>query len=126
MSDRTNAGLGLVAFFAVVALPFWLSLTSEAGASAPALELPANATECVENIDFMSTNHMELLNDWRTAVVRNGERHYMSSGGTTYDISLTGTCLGCHENPDTFCNACHEYTDVDPKCWNCHLQPGAN
>ncbi len=71
----------------------------------------------------MRANHMRLLNDWRDLVVREGERTYTAADGKVYEISLTGTCLKCHSNKETFCDRCHDYAGVTPSCWNCHIIP---
>jgi hypothetical protein len=33
------------------------------------------------------------------------------------------TCLECHSNKTKFCDQCHNYLDVQPYCWDCHLVP---
>jgi hypothetical protein len=38
-------------------------------------------------------------------------------------MSLSNTCLGCHEGQKKFCTACHEYLAVQPFCWDCHFDP---
>jgi len=127
MSDRAKIGVGLVVFVALVTFPVWRVLGAGEAAAPPELELPADAAECVEDTPYMQSLHMDLLNRWRDAVVRQGEREYTSaSTGRTYLMSLTGTCLDCHSDRDTFCNRCHEYADVAPTCWDCHVDPGGN
>ena len=37
--------------------------------------------QCVESKEFMRTEHMQLLNNWRDSVVRNGDRIYVSTAG---------------------------------------------
>jgi hypothetical protein len=69
---------------------------------------------------------MDLLNQWRNAVVRDGERDYVASSGEVFNMSLTETCLDCHENRDAFCTRCHDYASVEPKCWDCHVDPRGN
>ena len=59
-------------------------------------------------------------------VVRNGETEYMSTSGEPHTMSLTGTCLSCHSNRDTFCTACHDYANVEPTCWDCHVEGGGS
>jgi len=43
--------------------------------------------------------------------------------GKTWDKSLSRTCMSCHTNRMQFCNECHTYVDVDPDCWDCHVEP---
>jgi hypothetical protein len=78
----------------------------------------------------MITGHMQLLNDWRTEVVRNGKRMYVAADGKTYDMSLQNECVRCHSNKSEFCDKCHQYaglkSDSVPYCWNCHIAPKEN
>ncbi|MHC4779607.1 MAG: sulfate reduction electron transfer complex DsrMKJOP subunit DsrJ, partial [Planctomycetota bacterium] len=68
-------------------------------------------------------NHMSLLLEWRDAVVREGKKYTDEVGGKKYRISLVKTCLGCHTDKAAFCDRCHDYADVAPDCWNCHIEP---
>ncbi len=126
MSDKMKVVAGLILFLGLAAFPIWYPLGAEGDAAQPELELPADATECVEDTEYMTANHMDLLNQWRNAVVRDGERDYTASSGEVFNMSLTKTCLGCHENRDEFCTKCHDYANVEPKCWDCHVEPGGN
>jgi hypothetical protein len=81
----------------------------------------------VEPIEYMRKNHVDLLNNWKERVVRNGELRYVASDGKEYTMSLTLTCLNCHSNKANFCDRCHEYVRVSPRCWDCHNVPkGSN
>jgi hypothetical protein len=123
VSDKGKIFLGLVALVIVVGFPLWYALPGDSGPR-PELELPAGETQCVEHKEYMTAFHMDLLDDWRDAVVRDGRTEYKSKAyGKTYKMSLTGTCMGCHQKRDTFCDRCHEYADVNPYCWDCHLEP---
>ena len=31
--------------------------------------------------------------------------------------------LGCHENKAAACDSCHDYLQVQPYCWDCHVDP---
>ena len=126
MSDKMKVVAGLILFLGLAAFPIWYPLGAEGDAAQPELELPADATECVEDTEYMTANHMDLLNQWRNAVVRDGARDYTASSGEVFNMSLTKTCLGCHEDRDAFCTKCHDYANVDPKCWDCHVEPGGN
>ncbi len=125
-TDRWKIFAGLAVFLALVALPFWYGGRER---PAPVLDLDTPAIrqlperKCVEATPFMRANHMRLLNDWRDLVVREGERTYTAADGKLYEISLTGTCLKCHSNKETFCDRCHDYAGVTPSCWNCHIIP---
>ena len=63
-----------------------------------------------------------MLMDWRDQVVRDDDR-YIELNGQMVEKSLTGTCLGCHENKDASCDRCHDYMGVRPYCWDCHVDP---
>jgi len=126
MSDKGTIIAGLVIFLALVTFPIWYALGGEGDSSPPDLEMPTDATQCVEDKDYMTANHMDLLNQWRDAVVREGRREYTSSSGEKHTMSLTGTCLNCHSNRDAFCTQCHDYANVEPGCWDCHVEPKGN
>jgi hypothetical protein len=124
MNDKRMIAAGLVIFLVIVTYPFWATLMAGAKVSAPELEKPAGETRCVEDKAFMRQNHMEMLNEWKTISVRNGVMKYASKAyGVEYEISLTRTCLKCHEKKDRFCDRCHTYANAVPTCWNCHNQP---
>ena len=124
MSDRTKVVIALVVVLVLAAFPTWQALGAAGHAGRPELDLPENETECVEDTEYMTARHMELLNQWRNAVVREGETEYTSTSGETYTMSLTGTCMDCHDNQETFCQRCHDYANVAPRCWDCHVEPG--
>ncbi|MGD8319226.1 MAG: sulfate reduction electron transfer complex DsrMKJOP subunit DsrJ [Gemmatimonadota bacterium] len=123
MGDRWKIGLGLVVFFALAAYPVWSAMASPADPAQPELERSVDPSGCVEDTLFMRASHQQLLNEWRTLVVRDGQRTWTSSTGREWEMSLTGTCLKCHTNSETFCTRCHDYADVHPTCWSCHVVP---
>jgi hypothetical protein len=118
---------GLVIFVAFVSFPFWLSLGQAVSAPEISLDTPTirqmQERVCIENTEFMRTQHMVLLADWKEAVVRDGNRIYVATDGREYRISLQNTCMDCHSNKEEFCSACHNYADVRPGCWTCHVAP---
>jgi hypothetical protein len=121
-----NAGkilTGLVLFVALVTLPFWYGAAHGKLNEQPKLEKPAKATRCIEDTAYMRAWHMDMLNQWRNAVVRDNERIYTASDGKQYKMSLTGTCLQCHADKAKFCDQCHSYVGVQPYCWECHVTP---
>ncbi len=121
MYDVGKIVLGLGVFAALVTGPAWYAFGRGTG-QPPELEKPADAKQCIESKSFMRSRHMELLNEWRNAVVRNGDHVYVATDGQRYEMKLTGTCLGCHKDPGKFCIKCHEYAGVDVFCWDCHQQ----
>ena len=68
----------------------------------------------------MMDRHKNLLNDWKKAVVREGDRIYVASDGKEYNMHLIDTCMDCHPNKEEFCDECHSFTGVVAGCWSCH------
>jgi hypothetical protein len=126
MRDKGGIMAGLVVFLALLAFPIWYTLGSTGDTAAPELERPADGSKCVEGTAYMTANHMDLLDQWRDAVVREGRHEYTSTSGEKHVMSLTGTCMSCHKNRETFCARCHEYANVQPTCWHCHLESKGN
>jgi hypothetical protein len=118
---------GLFIFLALLTFPFWFGK----GRTAVPPTLPLDTPEirklaerkCVEPAPYMKASHMELLNQWKNAVVREGNHLYVNHEGKNFSMSLSQTCLGCHSNKDKFCDACHNYSGVKPNCWSCHVAP---
>jgi len=125
MYDAGKIIVGLVVFVLLAVSPLLFNMLTEEGPEAPEIGYPTNgSTECVEAKDYMIPNHMDLLNEWRDEVVREGQRDYVSSSnGKTFDMSLSRTCMDCHSNKAEFCDACHTYLAVSPYCWDCHVEP---
>ncbi len=118
---------GIVIFVLLMTLPFLLNLGKANVKPEPKLDTPEiqklTDKKCIESKEFMRAEHMKLLNDWRDAAVRNGERLYVNSAGKQFTISLQNTCMHCHSNKKKFCDECHNYMAVTPYCWNCHIAP---
>ncbi len=124
MNDKPIIFVSLALALVVLTFPFWYALA--AGRSDPP-DLPdVPPGRCVEERSYMRAHHAELLNEWRRKVVREGGNVYTSSSGEKIVMSLTGTCLGCHTNRETFCDTCHDYANVRPDCWDCHVTPRGN
>jgi hypothetical protein len=123
MRERLWIGAGLALFVILVTYPVWHGLQAHSSTKGPNLVLPAREKECVAPTSFMKTSHMKLLVDWRESVVRNDRHTYVAFNGKTYDMSLTGTCLRCHDKRQ-FCDRCHTYAGIEtPFCWDCHVDP---
>jgi len=122
MYDAGKILTGLVIFLLLLSFPFWFSL-GQASYETPELQLPADSQECIEDTEWMRKNHMELLDDWRDIVIRDGESVYVTSEGDEYDMSLQKTCMDCHTSKEEFCDKCHNAASVDPYCWDCHVAP---
>ena len=125
MRDRALILGGLVIFLALITFPIWFDLAGGKTAQAPDIKLPPNQTSCVAPTEFMRSSHMNLLIQWRDAVVRQDLRTFTAFDGKTYTMSLTGTCLKqCHTSKAEFCDRCHNYAGVKtPYCWDCHVDP---
>ena len=79
--------------------------------------------QCIEPKQVIRVIHKDLLTDWRDSVVRRGMRTYLASDTKTYTMSLTRTCMNCHTDKGEFCDQCHNYMGVKPRCWDCHNYP---
>jgi hypothetical protein len=117
MYNKAGVITGLLVFILLITLPFWYGSKGRA----PQLELPRDRKACVETTAYMRAHHVELLAHWRDSTVRDGNRVYKAQDGKEYRISLTGTCLGCHQKKAAFCDRCHTYMKVNPRCWDCHV-----
>ena len=112
--------------YAVMAVGL-ISLTAYAAGPLP--EIPKGKGEkCVEDTEFMRSNHMELLLHQRDETMHQGIR--------TKKHSLK-ECISCHAvngadnqpvsvaNPKHFCRVCHDYASVQIDCFECHAsKPG--
>jgi len=123
--DKGKIFLGLAIFIALVASPFWYNPVFGTGAKEPPkLKMPADpAAKCVLPKAEMRASHMQVIYDWRETVVRGGGRTVRLADGREMKMSLSNTCLGCHEGKKQFCDTCHEYLAVRPFCWDCHFDP---
>jgi len=122
MNDKKLIIAGVIIFIIIALFPFWYNR----GKAAPPPELKLTerakaAKVCVRSTDYMKAEHMQLLDVWREAVVREGDRIYVSPSGKEYTMSLSNTCLDCHSNKTEFCDRCHDYASVRPYCWDCHI-----
>ncbi len=123
MRDRVPILVGLLIFVALFTVPVWHGLAAHTAAKQPELKMPAAEKHCVAPVEYMRRAHMQMLIDWRDAVVRRGERTFTAYDGRKYNISLTQTCLGqCHVDRKDFCDRCHQYSGVSgPYCFDCHV-----
>lgn len=119
--------IGIIIFVVLATLPFWVNMGKAAAKPDPKIDTPVIESlaekRCVEPKEFMKTEHMTLLNEWRDAALRDGKRLYVASDGKEYDINLQNTCMNCHSNKKKFCDECHNYAAVKPYCWDCHIAP---
>lgn len=128
MYDTGKVLVGIVVFLIIFSSPFWINVGTKAEKPNPIK--PTGYKECVESVEYMKAYHMDLLNKWRDLVVRSDQRYYYRNGkeflidGKKAEMSLTLTCMHCHNNKAQFCDQCHNYLEVEPYCWDCHIDPG--
>jgi hypothetical protein len=123
MGDRFLIFTGLVLFVALVTFPVWRDLAEGTTTKGPKVQAAQGKT-CVAPVEYMRTDHMDLLMAWRAGKVRHQKRRYTAFNGKVYRVSLTNTCLRCHGGEQEFCGRCHAYAGVPPLvCWKCHLSP---
>jgi len=113
---------GLIIFVLFVTFPIWFNGLKAGTPPKPELP-PGGEKKCVESVEYMRANHMQLLNVWRDDVLRDGNRSVVTVEGKDYRKGLQMACMQCHSNKEKFCDDCHTYTAVDPYCWDCHLTP---
>ena len=127
MYDGGKIITGLIIFFILLLFPVWYQWGKAASVPDPQLtETAKKAEKCIETKSFMKTQHMKILDQWRSEVVRDGERYYTGTDGKMYYKSLQVTCMECHSNKTKFCDQCHNYMGVSPFCWDCHIEPKEN
>ena len=123
MYDADKIIIGLLIFLCFITLPIWYAVTSTGASNTPEPIIISSEEPCVESAQYMKENHMQLLDNWKNSVVRDGIRTYVATDGKEYTISLSNTCLECHSNKAEFCDQCHDYVGVKPFCWDCHNIP---
>ncbi len=127
MYDGGKILFGILIFLAFVTFPFYNDIGKANVKPEPKIDTPEiqklPQKKCVEPKAFMKAEHMKLLNEWRDSAVRDGNRVYVASDGKRYIISLQNTCMRCHSNKKEFCDKCHNYAEVNPYCWDCHIAP---
>lgn len=116
---------GLAVFLIIAALPFWYNIATGSAAELPVIEPHATGEACVLEAAEMRANHMQLLDEWRDAVVREGHRTFVTGDGREFVMSLSNGCLDCHTSKAQFCDVCHGYSGVEPNCFDCHVDPAS-
>jgi hypothetical protein len=173
MYDSGKVITGLVIALVILTFPIWWNFgASPPPAPEPIISAKAQAAgQCVLPARYMKTSHMQILDDWRNLVVRDGIRYtvveekeggkriemtvikegrtilrntlldipfigqvremvdgqgvglHVQAKGKRYEMSLQNTCMDCHDSKVKFCDQCHDYVEVNPFCWDCHLPP---
>jgi hypothetical protein len=123
MYDGGKIIAGLIIFVVLATFPIWYTATFGEVAAKPDPKIITPEKNCVAETEYIKAHHMDLLNEWRNLVVREGKRSYTSHSGRLFEMSLSNTCMDCHSNKTEFCDECHNYMGVDPYCWECHIEP---
>ena len=124
MYDGGKIIIGLIIGIGLFLSPFFYNAGKAGKAPDPQLtEKAKEAKVCVAEKSYMRESHFSLLDEWRNTSVRDGERYYTAYNGKKYYKSLQVTCMDCHSDKTKFCDQCHNYVDVDPYCWDCHIVP---
>lgn len=126
MRDTGKIVIGLIIFLLLMTFPIWYDVVKGVAPMQDPEILTKNVPgkdRCVRPVEYMRPFHMDLLNQWRDEVVRQGDRFTEGPYGERIEKSLTNTCLDCHSNKEDFCDRCHNAMAVAPYCWNCHVTP---
>ena len=125
MYDGGKIITGIIIGLVILTFPFWYNLgAASPGKADPQLtQMAKDIGYCVAPADEIKTSHMQILDDWRNTVVRDGHRYYQAYNGKQHYISLQVTCMECHSNKKEFCDQCHNFANVSPFCWDCHIAP---
>ena len=125
--DGGKIFVGLIIFVVLFASPFYLNMGKVTAMPELKIDTPEiqklEDKKCVEPKELMRAKHMQILNNWRDAVVRDGDRDQIIISGHKYEKSLQNGCMKCHSNKKDFCDKCHTYMAVKPYCWDCHIAP---
>jgi hypothetical protein len=128
MYDENKVIPIIIVFVIVVTFPLWYNLGKAAAKPDPKINTPVieqmKEKQCIEPKASMITSHMKILDEWRSEVVRGDyKRLYTAANGKVYEKSLQNGCMKCHSNKTQFCDQCHNYMEVKPFCWDCHIAP---
>jgi hypothetical protein len=118
----------IIVFVILVTFPLWYNLGKAAPAPDPKIDTPViqamTEKKCIEPKATMKTTHMKILDEWRNDVVRGDYTRQMTTAdGRVFEKSLQNGCMKCHSNKTKFCDQCHNYMEVKPFCWDCHIAP---
>jgi hypothetical protein len=123
MVDGGKIVIGLLGFAALTTFPVWHAPAFGKPLDKPRLPEGSTEKECVAPTPYMREHHMEMLDGWRTQVVRHDMRTWQGPDGKQWQASLTKTCLKCHSNTASFCDTCHNQVGVRLVCFDCHVDP---
>lgn len=101
-----------------------LPVESMADTPFPTIHEPeGEGVECVQPEEEMRRNHMNYILHQRDQTVHDGIRTETYSLAKCIDCHVepneNGEIAG-HDEPEHFCNSCHEYASVQIDCFECH------
>ncbi len=101
-----------------------LPVESMAETPFPTISEPeGEGVECVQPEEEMRRNHMNYILHQRDQTVHDGIRTETYSLARCIDCHVepneNGEIAG-HDEPEHFCNSCHEYASVQIDCFECH------
>src|SRR4030042_163901 len=128
MYDENKIIPMIIIFVALVTFPLWYNLGKAAPKPDPKIDTPViqalQNKQCIEPKAAMKTTHMKILDEWRNDVVRGDYSGPMpTADARVFEKSLQNGCMKCHSNKTKFCDQCHNYMEVKPVCWDCHIAP---
>ncbi len=111
-------------FFVLGGLTMLLPVESMAETPFPTISEPeGEGVECVQPEEEMRRNHMNYILHQRDQTVHDGIRTETYSLARCIDCHVepneNGEIAG-HDEPEHFCNSCHEYASVQIDCFECH------
>ncbi len=101
-----------------------LPVESMADTPFPTIHEPeGEGVECVQPEEEMRRNHMNYILHQRDQTMHDGIRTETYSLARCIDCHVepneNGKIAG-HDEPEHFCNSCHEYASVQIDCFECH------
>jgi hypothetical protein len=109
---------------AVILFPLGYSVVSAPFSHGAEQPEPASGDYCLGSIDpaYMRFHHMELLQQARDEIVREGKTGDIMCEGRSVEVKLEN-CWQCHPSRERFCNRCHVAVNLYPNCFRCHYDP---
>ena len=98
------------------------ALAADQGVPLPAL-VEGKGESCVEPVEVMRREHMDLLFAHRDETVRRGDRDRTHSLSGCVDCHSVADAAGAYRPvnaPGQFCESCHAYASVRIDCFQCH------
>ena len=126
MNKNQFVAAGLIVFVILFTFPVLLSLGKSVKATQPpallqdekAMQELADKLGVKDAAEFRE-KHKQILAQWKDAVVRDGQRIYVTKDGKEIPISLQNLA-----SQPQLCSTCHDYVGAEKlNCWTCHVEP---